>query len=117
MSARGAGLTLMKSVRNVTQGGIAGTSNTARPGEVLEYIVIYTNTSSTNVMSVVISDNTPAFTNFNVASCGMPLPAALTSCMVTVQPMVGVGGNVQWTLSGMLNAGQSGTVTFQVTVQ
>ncbi|MCY7387197.1 MAG: hypothetical protein LH481_03900, partial [Burkholderiales bacterium] len=115
--AGGSGLTLTKSVRNVTQGGVAGTANTARPGDVLEYIITYTNAASTTVMMIVISDNTPAFTNFNVASCGMPLPAALSSCMVTVQPMIGAGGNIQWTLSGLLNAGQSGGVIFQVTVQ
>jgi uncharacterized repeat protein (TIGR01451 family) len=116
-AAGGSGLTLLKTVQNITQGGLAGTSNTARPGDVLEYKVSYTNTSSTTVTMVVISDNTPAFTNFNIASCGLPLPAALTSCAVTVQPMVGVGGNIQWTLTGMLNAGQTGNVIFRVTVQ
>ena len=113
----GSGLTLMKSVRNVTQGGAAGTANSARPGDILEYIITYTNTASATVMMVVISDNTPAFTNFTQASCGMPLPAALTSCMVTVQPMVGAGGNIQWTLTGLLNAAQSGSVIFRATVQ
>jgi uncharacterized repeat protein (TIGR01451 family) len=116
-SPAGSGLTLMKSVRNVTQGGVAGTTNTARPGDVLEYIISYSNAASTQVMMVVISDNTPAFTNFTSASCGTPLPAALSACVVTVQPMVGVGGNIQWTLTGSLNAGQSGTVVFRVTVQ
>ena len=91
--------------------------NTARPGYVLEYVITYTNAASTTVMMVVISDNTPAFTNFNVASCGVPLPAALTACMVSVQPMAGAGGNIQWTLTGQLNAGQSGNVTFRATVQ
>ena len=47
----------------------------------------------------------------------MPLPAALTACSVTTQPMVGGGGNVQWTLTGQLNAAQSGTVVFRVVVQ
>ncbi|MBL8521263.1 MAG: DUF11 domain-containing protein [Betaproteobacteria bacterium] len=116
-AAGGAGLTLMKSVRNVTQGGAAGTTNTARPGDTLEYVVTYSNAASTPVMMVVISDNTPAFTNFVSASCGMPLPAALTACNVTTQPVVGAGGNVQWTLTGQLNASQSGTVVFRVVVQ
>ncbi len=89
----------------------------AKPGDILEEVATYTNTASTTVMMVVISDNTPAFTNFSIASCGMPLPAALTSCMVTVQPMVGAGGNIQWTLAGQLNAAQTGNVSFRVTVQ
>ena len=98
-------------------GGLAGAVNTARPGDVLEYVITYTNPASTTAMMVVISDNTPAFTNFNVASCCLPLPAALTSCLVSVQPMAGVGGNIQWTLTGQLNAGQSGNVIFRATVQ
>jgi uncharacterized repeat protein (TIGR01451 family) len=113
----GAGLVLAKSVRNVTQGGVAGTSNTARPGDVLEYVIAYSNSSSTAVSMIVISDNTPAFTNFSVASCGVPLPAAITACAVTTQPVVGGAGNIQWTLTGALNAGQSGSVVFRAVVQ
>ena len=113
----GTGLVLAKSVRNVTQGGAAGTSNTARPGDVLEYVITYTNSSSTAVSMIVISDNTPAFTNFTIASCGAPLPAAITACAVAIQPMVGGAGNIQWTLTGALNASQAGSVIFRVTVQ
>ena len=113
----GSGLTLMKLVRNVTQGGIAGTTNSARPGDTLEYVITYTNTASSPVMMIVISDNTPVFTTFAQASCGAPLPAALLSCAVTVQPMVGAGGNIQWSLTGPLNGAQSGTVLFRATVQ
>ena len=116
-ASAGSGLVLTKTVRNVTQGGVAGTNNTARPGDVLEYIITYSNASSTTVMMVVISDNTPAFTNFTSASCGTPLPSALTACAVTIQPMVGAGGNAQWTLTGGLSPGQSGTVVLTVTVQ
>jgi uncharacterized repeat protein (TIGR01451 family) len=116
-AAGGSGLTLMKSVRNVTLGGVVGTSNSARPGDTLEYVITYTNSASTTVMTVIISDNTPAFTSFNLASCGLPLPVALTACTVTAQPAVGVGGNIQWTLTGLLNPGQSGSVTFRATVQ
>ncbi|MBL8523014.1 MAG: DUF11 domain-containing protein, partial [Betaproteobacteria bacterium] len=116
-AAGGAGLVLMKSVRNVTQAGAAGTNNTARPGDVLEYVITYTNNSSTAVSTIVISDNTPAFTNFTSASCGVPLPAAISACTVSTQPTVGGAGNVQWTLTGSLSPAQSGTVVFRVTVQ
>jgi len=113
----GAGLVLTKTVRNVTQSGAAGTSNTALPGEVLEYLITYTNNASTAVSTIVISDNTPAFTNFSLATCGAPLPAAISACAVTTQPAMGTAGNVQWTLTGSLNASQSGTVLFRVIVQ
>ena len=113
----GAGLVLTKTVRNVTKSGVAGTSNTALPGEVLEYLITYTNNASTAVSTIVISDNTPAFTNFARATCGAPLPAAISACAVTTQPAMGTAGNVQWTLTGSLNASQSGTVLFRVIVQ
>jgi mucin-19 len=110
------GLTLTKSVRNVTQGGTVGTNNTAKPGDVLEYIVTYTNTANAPVSMIVVTDTTPVFTTFVSAVCNTPLPAALTSCNFTA-PTVGSSGNIVWTLSGSLNALQSGTVAFRVTVQ
>lgn len=116
-STGGAGLVLTKTVRNVTVAGVAGTSNAAKPGDVLEYVINYTNSSPTVVSTIVISDNTPAFTNFVTASCGAPLPAAISACAVTVQPAIGGAGNLQWTLTGTLNPAQSGSVIFRVIVQ
>ena len=115
--ALGAGLTLAKSVRNVTLGGLVGTNNSARPGDVLEYIITYSNVASTAVMTVIVTDNTPAYTTFTLAACGMVLPPALTACMVTSAPAMGAAGNIQWTLTGQLNPGQSGEVSFRVQVQ
>jgi mucin-19 len=116
-SALGAGLTLAKTVRNVTQGGAVGTANAARPNDVLEYMVTYTNTSNGPITAVVITDSTPAFTQYLAASCGAPLPAAVASCVVTGQPAVNGSGSIVWTLTGSLNPGQSGTVSFTVRVQ
>jgi uncharacterized repeat protein (TIGR01451 family) len=110
------GLTLTKSVRNITQGGAAGTNNTAKPGDVLEYIVTYTNTANAPVSMIVVTDTTPVFTTFVSATCNTPLPAALTSCNFTA-PAVGASGNVVWTLNGSLNAMQTGSVAFRVSVQ
>ena len=112
----GAGLVLTKAVRNITQGGALGTTNTARPGEVLEYVITYNNTSGAALSMVVISDNTPAYTIFLSASCAA-LPMNITACSATTQPAVGGAGNIQWTLTGSLNAMQSGSVLFRVTVQ
>jgi uncharacterized repeat protein (TIGR01451 family) len=104
-------------VRNVTTGGLAGTSNVAGPGQVLEYVISYSNNSGNAVSTIVISDNTPAFTNFTSAGCGAPLPVAISACAVTTLPSVGGAGNIQWTLTGALNAAQTGSVIFRVTVQ
>jgi uncharacterized repeat protein (TIGR01451 family) len=116
-AAGGAGLTLAKAVRNVTQGGPSGTSGTARPNDVLEYTITYTNTSASPITSVVVTDATPAFTQYLSAACTTPLPAALTSCNVTTQPAVNGMGSIVWTTSGSLNSGGSGSVTYQVRVQ
>jgi uncharacterized repeat protein (TIGR01451 family) len=112
----GSALTLMKAVRNVTQGGTAGTSNSAKPGDVLEYVITYSNASNAPVSMVVITDNTPAYSGFLSASCTMPLPTALTMCSIT-SPAVGAAGSIQWTLTGSLAASQTGSVIFRVTVQ
>ncbi|MBK8323042.1 MAG: DUF11 domain-containing protein [Betaproteobacteria bacterium] len=115
-NAGGAGLTLAKSVRNVTLGGAAGTANTARPNDVLEYTVTYTNGGSGALSSIVITDATPAFTTFLSATCTAPLPASLTACAATTQPSVGGSGALAWTLTGSLTPGASGTVVFTVRV-
>jgi uncharacterized repeat protein (TIGR01451 family) len=109
-------LTLGKTVRNVTLGGAAGTANTARPGDILEYTVTYTNSGSGSVSSIAVTDTTPAFTTFQSAACGAPLPAALASCTVTTQPAVNGSGSIVWTFGGSLNSGGSGTVLFTVRV-
>jgi hypothetical protein len=64
----------------------------------------------------VITDATPAFTTFQAASCGAPLPANVTSCSVTTQPAVNASGSVVWTLGGSLLPGGSGTVLYTVRV-
>ncbi len=112
-----AGLTLAKTVRNVTQGGAVGTSNQARPGDTLEYIITYANNSSGPITLIVINDSTPSFTQHVSASCGVLPPNLLPPCNIT-QPAVNGTGAYQWSIpNGNLAPGQSGTVTFTVTVQ
>jgi uncharacterized repeat protein (TIGR01451 family) len=114
-AAGGAGLTLAKSVRNLTLGTAAGTSNTARPNDVLEYTITYTNTSAGALSSIVITDATPSFTTYLAASCGA-LPANISSCNVTTSPAVGAAGSVVWTLGGSLLSSGTGTVAYTVRV-
>jgi uncharacterized repeat protein (TIGR01451 family) len=111
----GAGLTLSKTVRNVTQGGVATTSGSARPDDVLEYTITYTYASSGPLSSIVVTDATPAFTVFVSSACPAP-PPNLTGCSVTTQPAVGATGSVVWTLAGSMASNASGSVTYQVRV-
>ena len=109
-------LALAKTVRNVTQGGTAGTSNTARPNDVLEYTITYTNTSSGTVSAIVVTDATPSYTTYLSSACTTPLPASLTACTVTSAPAVGGTGSVVWTLTGTLLSNGTGSVSYQVRV-
>lgn len=113
----GAGLSLSKTVRNVTTSGSAGTANAAKPGETLEYTIAYSNASADPLATIVIHDATPAFTAFVSAACGAPLPANVTACNVTTQPAGGAAGGIVWTLTGSLAPTQAGTVVFRVTLQ
>ncbi|MGZ5571583.1 MAG: beta strand repeat-containing protein, partial [Usitatibacter sp.] len=115
-AAAGAGLTIAKAVRNVTQGTPSATSNTGRPNDVLEYALTYTNTGSGPVSAIVITDATPTFTTFLAASCNAPLPGNITSCTVTSQPAVNGTGSVVWTLAGSLLPGGTGTVIYTVRI-
>lgn len=89
---------------------------TATPGTVITYTITYTNDSSGSLSSIVINDATPAYTLFQSASCGTPLPTGVTGCSVTTQPGSGATGTIQWTLTGNMNSAQSGTVSFSVKV-
>ena len=117
-AATGAGLVLAKAVRNVTQGSATGTSNSARPGDVLEYIITYSNSSNAALTTINVADVTPAFTRFVSASCmAMPYPNNITACAVSVQPAVNGSGAIQWQLTGSLVPGTNGSVLFRVTLQ
>lgn len=115
--ASGTGLTLQKTVRNVTTGGTATANNSATSGQTLEYTIIYSNASAAVLNSIVVSDFTPSFTVFASAQCTTPLPSSLTACSVTTQPSVGAQGSLIWTLAGSLQSGASGSVLFRVTLQ
>jgi uncharacterized repeat protein (TIGR01451 family) len=117
VGAAGTGLTLQKTVRNVTTGGTATANNIAASGQTLEYAISYSNASATSLTSVVVRDATPPFTVFVSAQCATPLPSSITACNVTTQPSVGGQGTLVWTLTGSLQSGATGSVLFRVTLQ
>ena len=88
----------------------------ATSGNVITYTITYTNQGASAVSAVKVRDETPAWTVLSAATCG-PLPIGITACSVTAQPSVGASGSVEWTLTGSLPSGATGTVVFSVTVQ
>ncbi len=88
---------------------------TASVGEVITYTVTYQNNSSQPISTIVVSDATPTYTSFVAASCG-PLPAAISTCVLTTVPSLGGVGSIRWQLGGSLNPASSGQVVFSVKV-
>lgn len=99
-----AGLVLIKSVDQ----------NQALPGSILTYTVSYQNNGDDPISSLEIIDNTPTYTKFNTATCGV-LPNNLTGCSITA-PAVGAAGGIKWTFTGTLQPGGTGTVSFTVKI-
>jgi uncharacterized repeat protein (TIGR01451 family) len=112
----GGGLGLVKSVKNVTQAGSAGTSNSAKPGDTLEYEITYSS-GLYALTKIVVSDQIPAYTTLvvdplvNAPGCVVPLPNDITKCTVVV-----TGATITWTLEGTLSPSQTGKVRFRVKV-
>ena len=88
----------------------------ALPGDVLTYTITYVNLSNAPLTAIEVADATPAYTVFVDAACGTA-GAGLMACGVSVQPVAGATGAVRWTLTGGLQPGASGSVTFRVRVQ
>ncbi len=108
----GAGiLALEKSVSNVTRGEGASTANSALPGETLEYRLTYQNTGDAALPGLIVTDAAPPFTTIVPGSgdCGVA-PAGM-SCSHTQSSDL-----LDWTFTGELGAGQSGVVSYRVTV-
>jgi uncharacterized repeat protein (TIGR01451 family) len=61
-------LKLGKTVRNVTTGTVASTSNIGLPGQVLEYCIDYNNLGFTSVSNVIVRDPVPFFTTYVLGS-------------------------------------------------
>ena len=85
------GLQIGKLVRNITQGGTLQTSNSALPGDTLQYQLTLTNLGTLPLSAVVVNDTTPPFTAFASAACPATLPAGLTACAISTQPAAGAG--------------------------
>lgn len=89
---------------------------TATSGMVIYYTLTYVNQGAAAITSLKIRDSTPAWTVLDAAACGA-LPTGITGCSVTAQPAVGAAGSVEFTLTGSLPSGGTGSVQFSVKVQ
>ena len=109
-------LELRKTVQNITQSTAeTDTQNQAKPGDVLQYRIYYSNTGTGGLTDLKINDVVPAFTVLNgLPVCETPLPASLTSCTPSVN-----GDDIEWVfpVSDQLKAGSQGIVSYKVTIE
>ncbi len=127
----GQALRLYKEVRNVTADERSGTgreswttSNSAKPGETLEYRTTFTNLAPEPITKLEIYDATPNYTTLVSAECPAPLslPAGLTceplssAASPPTKPIDGGTGPLRWRFNGPLPGGTSGAVKYRVKV-
>ena len=104
-----------KTVQNITTGeSTAGTTDNASPGDVLQYALSFTNTTSVPISSFKFTDPTPTNTTYVSGACGT-LPSGVTSCAVA-GPAAGAVGTVTWTFGGTIAPGSTVTATMRVKV-
>ncbi|MZG58649.1 hypothetical protein E5A76_19660, partial [Photobacterium sp. CAIM 1937] len=113
-------LTIEKSVQNITEGTPPGTSNNAKPGDILEYVIIFNNFSNADISDVKLFDSTPEFTELNqaVLCSDATVPTGLTCSVSTTDGtnQAGYQGNIQWQMTGTMTAGSTGQVKYRVKV-
>lgn len=105
--------TVSKTVANVTQAGLPGLSIIASPGDVVEYVVSYTNYTNVALAAFAFTDTIPTNSSYvaNSAACvTTPAPLACT-------PSGPTAGVLSWSYSGgALQPGQTVSVRYRSTI-
>ncbi|WP_305844637.1 GEVED domain-containing protein [Photobacterium leiognathi] len=113
-------LTIEKTVQNITEGTPPGTTNNAKPGDILEYVIIFNNFSNADISDVKLFDSTPEFTELNqaVLCSDATVPTGLGCSVSTTDGtnQAGYEGNIQWEMTGTMTAGSTGQVKYRVKV-
>jgi uncharacterized repeat protein (TIGR01451 family) len=105
---------ISKTVQNLTTGSAVGTSDSALPGDRLEYTLTFVNTTGTVIHAVTLADPLPATVTFSAASCGTLAPAM--TCSYTA-PAAGGTGTVVFSYVGDVPSGNTLTATIDVLVK
>jgi len=107
-------LMLTKQVRNVTQGGSFANNAQGKPGEVLEYCIVYRNVGTSPITNVVVTDPVPFFTSYSTSTL------FLNSTFLTDATDADAGevsSGIVRVRVGTLNAGGNGSVCYRVQVR
>ncbi|PTB31673.1 GEVED domain-containing protein [Photobacterium phosphoreum] len=118
-------LEIEKTVKNITQvGAIESRSNTAKPGDILEYKIHFMNNGLGIINTVNIFDTIPEHTLLsNPISCipsTTQMPTSITSCNIITTDgsnISGYTGAIKWILNGILSPAENGYVTYRVYIK
>jgi len=117
--ASGDTMVLRKLVTNITKSSTEGVTNTADIGDVLRYRLEITNPGANPIVSVTVTDTTPAFTALATAAPASVQIASGVTCTL-MQPTggnaPGYAGSLRWECPGPVPPGVVGSVTFDVRV-
>lgn len=125
---------LVKRVRNVTQGGAFGTSGSGLPGELLEYCIDYSNLGGAALPGFAIADQVPGNTAALLSAYDAEEPStasgfgvrllrgAVTSYLSSASGALnstggGFGRGTMTVALGTLGVGESGSACFQATIR
>ena len=107
-------LKLGKTVRNVTTGTTAATSNVGLPGQVLEYCIDYNNLGITNVSNVIVRDPVPFFTTYFLGSITLNGLGLSDAADADAGEIV---ANVVIVRAGTVSPGGTGLVCYRTTIR
>ncbi len=104
---------LGKTVADITQGTVPGTSLTAVPGDLLEYVLTYTNYTNAPLSNFTIKDAVPANNTYAASTAACVTVPAGTTCT----PSGPAAGVLSWTFTGAaIASGATVSVKFRATV-
>jgi len=86
----------------------------ALPGDTLMYSINYENLGDEPISQVEVIDEVPIYTTYQSSVCGA-LPSGFTNCSITA-PTIGTRGTIRWVFTGVLQPGESGTVSYKVLI-
>jgi len=114
-------MVLRKLVRNTSQvGAQESTQNSGNIGDVLQYRIIMSNPGQGPASNLAVYDSTPVYTALNTPIVSPVAVASGVTCTLVV-PVAGSNtsgyrGPLEWNCPGQFAPGETGSVTFDVTI-
>ncbi|UJF17025.1 hypothetical protein L0B53_03545 [Vibrio sp. SS-MA-C1-2] len=115
-------LTLRTTVKNITENGKETTHNSAKPGDILEYKIYFSNLSKHPISNVRIFDSVPEYSQLisnllPVSDCGL---SNSLECQLNL-PLkqdndIGYRGKICWQLDDELKPSEEGVVSYRIKV-